>query len=90
MAKKSHRVRELAEQLYEQLAPPVWTCCLMIAPAPRRDVRRCRTDRHSAPMVIGDRGLDNGIVEYRRRGGQASEIAIDQVVSTLTSSLQRI
>lgn len=32
-------------------------------------------------LVIGDRGLDKGIVEYRRRGGDSREIPVDEVTS---------
>ena len=30
-------------------------------------------------LVIGDKGLDQGIVEYRKRGGEGSEVKIDEV-----------
>jgi len=32
-------------------------------------------------LVIGEKGLDNGIVEYRRRGGEEGEIPLEDVVS---------
>jgi prolyl-tRNA synthetase len=30
-------------------------------------------------LVIGEKGLDHGIVEYRRRGGDNDEIPLDEV-----------
>jgi prolyl-tRNA synthetase len=86
-AKKSHRVRELAEQLYQQLGAAGLDVLLDDRPL-RPGVMFADAELIGTPhhLVIGDRGLDNGIVEYRRRGGQASEIAIDQVVATLTSN----
>jgi hypothetical protein len=30
-------------------------------------------------LVIGEKGLDNGVVEYRRRGGDNDEIPLDDV-----------
>jgi len=34
--------------------------------------------------VGGDRGLDNSVIEYRRRGQDSSEIALDEVVKAMT------
>ena len=34
-------------------------------------------------LVVGDRGLDNGVVEYRQRGGESGELAIDEAVASL-------
>jgi prolyl-tRNA synthetase len=41
-------------------------------------------------IVIGERGIDNGVVEYKqRRGGEKSEVAIDDVVSIIKAKLNR-
>jgi prolyl-tRNA synthetase len=41
-------------------------------------------------IVIGERGIDNGVVEYKqRRGGEKSEVAIDEVVAIIKAKLNR-
>ncbi len=84
-AKKSHRVRELADQLYEQLGQTGLQVLLDDRPL-RPGVMFADAELIGIPhqLVIGDRGLDNGIVEYRRRGGEGREIPLDEVVSALT------
>ena len=36
------------------------------------------------PQIIGDRGLDNGVLEYKcRRSGEKQEVAVDDIVALL-------
>ncbi|MBZ6066797.1 proline--tRNA ligase [Aeromonas schubertii] len=88
---KSVRVAELAERFYGELK------------AARIDV--LFDDRKERPgvmfadmeligiphaIVIGERGLDNGVVEYKcRRSGEKQEVAIDDVVALLKAKLSR-
>lgn len=42
------------------------------------------------PQIIGDRGLDNGVVEYKcRRSGEKQEVAIADIVALLKGKLGR-
>ncbi|MGY6630129.1 MAG: proline--tRNA ligase [Wenzhouxiangella sp.] len=81
---KSHRVRELAERFYDELRA-AGKQVLLDDRNQRPGVMFADAELIGIPhvLVVGDRGLDNGIVEYRRRGGDNCEIAIDQVAATL-------
>jgi prolyl-tRNA synthetase len=81
---KSHRVRETAESLYAQLTDAGKTVLFDDRPL-RPGVMFADAELLGIPhvLVVGDRGLDSGLVEYRRRGGDNDEIAIEQVVSEL-------
>jgi prolyl-tRNA synthetase len=83
---KSHRVRELAEQMYSQLQAAGREVLLEDRNL-RAGVMFADAELIGIPhqLVIGDRGLDKGIVEYRRRGGESREIAIDEAVAFLTA-----
>ena len=83
-AKKSHRVRELAERLYGELQAAGLEVLLDDRPQ-RPGVMFADAELIGIPhaLIIGDRGLDKGIVEYRRRGGDEREMAIDEVVNSL-------
>ena len=82
---KSHRVRELAEKFYDELRAAGLEV-LMDDRNQRPGVMFADAELIGIPhqLVIGDRGLDQGVVEYRRRGGESSEIAIEQAVEFLT------
>ena len=80
---KSHRVREAVEQLYEELLAAGLEVIL-----DDRDVRPgfmfADMELIGIPhrIVIGERGLDEGQVEYRGRGdAENTMIALDQIVS---------
>ncbi|HKJ18024.1 MAG TPA: proline--tRNA ligase [Xanthomonadales bacterium] len=73
-AKKSHRVREAAEQLYQELKDAGVECIL--------DDRNLRPgvmfndiELIGIPhrVVVGERGLDQGALEYRYRRAEANE-----------------
>ena len=84
---KSHRVRELSEQFYDQLRAAGLEV-LLDDRNQRPGVMFADAELIGIPhqLVIGDRGLDNGVVEYRRRGGESREIAIGDAVGLLTES----
>ncbi|MEE4330249.1 MAG: proline--tRNA ligase [Wenzhouxiangella sp.] len=84
-AKKSHRVREMADRLYQELGAAGLDVLLDDRPL-RPGVMFADAELIGIPhqIVVGDRGLDKGIVEYRRRGGDEGELAIDEVVGKLT------
>ncbi len=77
---KSHRVRELADKLYDQLRG-AGLDVLLDDRNQRPGVMFADAELIGVPhqLVIGDRGLDKGVVEYRRRGGENSEIQIDDI-----------
>ena len=79
---KAHRVREKAEALYDKLTAAGVEVLLDDRPL-RPGVMFADAELIGIPhvLVIGEKGLDNGIVEYRRRGGEEGEIAVDEVVS---------
>ncbi|MFP4277689.1 MAG: proline--tRNA ligase [Wenzhouxiangella sp.] len=81
---KSHRVRELAENFYDQLRA-AGREVLLEDRNQRPGVMFADAELIGIPhqLVIGDRGLDKGVVEYRRRGGENREIAIDQAMAFL-------
>lgn len=88
-AKKSHRVREAAEKLYTELLdagvevfyddrdlrPGVMFTDMELIGIPHR-------------VVIGERGLDNGALEYRyRRDSENSEIPLDGALEAILEKL---
>ena len=88
-AKKSHRVREAAEELYAQLLeagvevfyddrdvrPGVMFTDMELIGIPHR-------------VVIGERGLDSGALEYRyRRDSENSEIPLDGALEAILAKL---
>jgi len=88
-AKKSHRVREAAEQLYSGLQ--------------EAGVEVLLDDRNVRPgvmfndmeligiphrIVIGERGLDEGVLEYRKRSESENEsIPLDSAVEAILDKL---
>jgi len=79
---KAHRVREKAEALYQELTVAGVDVLLDDRPL-RPGVMFADAELIGIPhvLVIGEKGLDNGIVEYRRRGGDEGEIPLEDVVS---------
>ncbi|MBY6018177.1 proline--tRNA ligase [Halomonas denitrificans] len=79
---KSHRVAELAEKLYAELTA-AGIEVLFDDRKERPGVMFADHELIGIPhtIVIGDRGIDDGNVEYKvRKTGEKSELAIDQVV----------
>ena len=88
-AKKSHRVREAADKLYQELVqagvevlyddrdlrPGVMFADMELIGIPHR-------------VVVGERGLDNGTLEYRaRRDTENSEIPLDGALQAILEKL---
>jgi len=76
---KSHRVREAAERLYDDLRAAGVDVLLDDRDA-RPGVKFADMDLIGVPhrIVVGDKGLDAGTVEYRaRKAGEARDVAID-------------
>ncbi|GAA3534985.1 proline--tRNA ligase [Zobellella aerophila] len=88
---KSHRVQEVADTLYQQLKD-AGIDVLFDDRKERPGVMFADMELLGVPhsIVIGERGLDNQVVEYKhRRGGDKVEIAIDQVLSHITQAMGR-
>ncbi len=88
---KSHRVKEKAEELYSELRLAGFDVIF--------DDRKVRPGFMFADMeligiphriVIGDKGLDKGVIEYRKRDqSENQDIPIDDIVDFLKENIQR-
>jgi len=78
---KSHRVRELADKLHDELTARGTTVLLDDRPL-RPGVMFADAELIGIPhvLVVGDKGLDRGIVEYRRRGGEEGEMTVEEAM----------
>ncbi|WP_375055459.1 proline--tRNA ligase [Zobellella sp. DQSA1] len=86
---KSHRVQDVAEKLYAELSA-AGIEVLFDDRKERPGVMFADMELLGVPhsIVIGERGLDNGVVEYKtRRGGDKVEMAIDDVVAQIRQAL---
>lgn len=87
---KSHRVKEVAEQLYSDLQD-AGIDVLFDDRKERPGVMFADMELLGIPhsIVIGERGLDNQIVEYknRREGGDKVEVAIADAVASIQQKL---
>ncbi|MBB3047386.1 prolyl-tRNA synthetase [Litorivivens lipolytica] len=86
---KSERVKETAEKLYQELTA-AGIDVLMDDRNERPGVKFADIELMGIPhrIVIGDRGLDNGTLEYRHRRAENNEdISLDDVVSFIQSKL---
>jgi prolyl-tRNA synthetase len=83
-AHKSHRVREQAKKYYDELRAAGLEVLMDDRPL-RPGVMFADAELIGIPhvLVVGERGLDNGVVEYRRRGDESGELAMDEVVTGL-------
>ncbi|WP_458735355.1 proline--tRNA ligase [Zobellella taiwanensis] len=80
---KSHRVQEVAERLYAELTA-AGIEVLFDDRKERPGVMFADMELLGVPhsIVIGERGLDTGVVEYKhRRGGDKEEVAITEIVA---------
>ncbi|MDH3712266.1 MAG: proline--tRNA ligase [Gammaproteobacteria bacterium] len=84
--RKSQRVREAVEALYESLMNDGYEVLLDDRPL-RPGVMFAEMDLIGIPhrLVLGEKGLDAGTVEYKARGGDATE---DIPLAELASSLR--
>jgi len=88
---KSERVREQAENLYNTLRGLGYDV-LLDDRNERPGVKFADMELIGIPhrIVIGDRGLDNGMLEYKnRRASDNEDIAIDDVVNFIQQQLPR-
>jgi prolyl-tRNA synthetase len=84
---KSARVREVAERLYAGLAAAGFDVLLDDRDA-RPGVKFADDELLGTPhrIVIGDKGLERGVVEYkRRRDGEAAEVPVESIAAHLRS-----
>jgi prolyl-tRNA synthetase len=84
-ADRSERVAAAAHRLHEELEAVGLTPFLDDRPA-RPGVKFADMELIGIPhrLVVGERGLDAGHVEYRsRRGGDTEELPLDRVVDVL-------
>ncbi|OYD25947.1 proline--tRNA ligase [Oceanimonas baumannii] len=82
---KSHRVQEVADKLYADLTA-AGIEVLFDDRKERPGVMFADMELLGVPhsIVIGERGLDNGVVEYKhRRGGDKQEVAITEIVTKI-------
>ncbi len=77
---KSTRVKEFADALYAKLTAAGVDVLMDDRPL-RPGVMFGDVELLGIPhaLVIGDKGLDQGIVEYRKRGGEGGEVKLDEV-----------
>ncbi len=77
---KAHRVREAADKLYQSLQTAGVDVLMDDRPL-RPGVMFADAELLGIPhvLVIGERGLDQGMVEYRKRGGEQQDIPLDEV-----------
>jgi prolyl-tRNA synthetase len=84
---KSPRVQQVAERLYETLVAAGLDVLFDDRDA-RPGVKFADDELVGIPhrIVVGDKGLDRGVVEYkRRRDGHAAEVPVDGIVAFLQS-----
>lgn len=87
--KKSHRVADLAERYYAELQA-AGIEVLLDDRKERPGIMFADAELIGIPhtLVIGDRSIDNGVIEYKdRMSGEKQEINIDDVVTFIKSKL---
>jgi len=88
-AHKSVRLREAAEVMYQQLLDAGFDI-LFDDRGQRPGVAFADMDLIGIPhrLILGERGLDNGVVEYKcRADGSEAEFAINDVIEQLTQKM---
>ncbi|SFK47778.1 proline--tRNA ligase [Methylophaga sulfidovorans] len=88
-AHKSVRVKEKAEEVYQQLLA-AGVDVLLDDRGLRPGVAFADMELIGIPhrLILGERGLDNGMIEYKnRRSGDGEEFAIEDVVSIVKQKL---
>lgn len=87
---KSERVAELCETLYQQLSDAGVDVLFMDEKNARLGVLLANTDLMGIPhrVVIGERGLEAGTVEYKgRRDSEKQDVSVDDLQSLLREKL---
>jgi prolyl-tRNA synthetase len=88
---KSERVRATVDQLYSELTS-AGLDVLLDDRNERPGVMFADIDLIGIPhrLVVGDKGLDKGVVEYKgRRDAQPSDLPLDQAVAQLSARVRR-
>ncbi len=88
---KSERVQELAERFYNELQA-AGVEVLLDDRKERPGVMFADMELIGIPhsIVIGDRSIDNGVVEYKyRRSGDKTEVAIDEIIAKIKAQLTK-
>ncbi len=88
---KSERVQELAERFYNELQA-AGVEVLLDDRKERPGVMFADMELIGIPhsIVIGDRSIDNGVVEYKyRRSGDKTEVAIDEIIAKIKAQLSK-
>ncbi len=82
-AHKSEAVKETAERLYEELQAVGVEVLMDDREGVRPGAKFADAELIGFPhrIVVGDRGLENGVVEYaRRRDGESKDVPVDEIV----------
>ena len=88
--KKSPRERELAEKLYAELTEAGIEVLFDDREKERLGVKLADSELLGIPhrVVIAERGMDNGVLEYKGRGDtENTEVAMDEVLAFLKGKL---
>jgi prolyl-tRNA synthetase len=88
-AHKSARVKEKAEEIYQQLLA-AGVDVLLDDRGLRPGVAFADMELVGIPhrLILGERGLDSGVVEYKnRRTGDGDDLPLDEVISALQAKL---
>lgn len=87
---KSEAVRTKCEELYTQLTEAGYDVLFMDEEKARLGVMLADTELMGIPhrVVVGDRGLESGTVEYKgRRDADKQEIALDDLMTVLKTAI---
>jgi len=87
--KKSHRVAELAEKYYAELQA-AGIEVLLDDRKERPGIMFADAELIGMPhtLVIGDRSIDNGVIEYKdRQSGEKQEVKIEEVIDFIKAKL---
>jgi prolyl-tRNA synthetase len=90
-AHKSARVKEKAEEIYQQLTE-AGIDVLIDDRGLRPGVAFADMDLIGIPhrLILGERGLDNGVIEYKsRKTGDGDEFPIDSIVDAIKQKLDQ-
>jgi prolyl-tRNA synthetase len=90
--KKSDEVKELCENLYTDLTEQGYELLFMDEPKARLGGMLADVELMGIPhrIVVGDRGLKEGKVEYKNRRAESSEdLSVDQIYRFITENVQK-
>lgn len=88
---KSEAVKSACEKLYVDLTSAGYDVLFMDEAKARLGGMLADTELMGLPhrIVVGDRGLENGMVEYKnRRATESQDIAVDDILSFVTNNIR--